>query len=204
MRARMGPYHSHLTAWSVAETLLFFLDDEHPLVEWLADRLSHPTLMWLMETYNTWRSDRRIRIQVDPWDSWNADHTIASIALPVLIQLRANGHGSPHVDDEDVPEHLRLNLTEEQIANGETGEGEAFHDRWHWVMDEIIWALTQVVNDDSDDEFYHWEEKMSDEPEDWETMSRRLTVDHEGLQAHQDRINRGLRFFGKYFQALWD
>ena len=46
-------------------------------------------------------------IKLDRWDTWSMDHTLADIILPMLKQLRDTKHGSPMVDDEDVPEHLR-------------------------------------------------------------------------------------------------
>jgi hypothetical protein len=35
------------------------------------------------------------------------DHTLSHIVLPMLKQLKKDKHGSPLVDDEDVPEELR-------------------------------------------------------------------------------------------------
>jgi len=29
-------------------------------------------------------------------------------------------------------------------------------------------------------------------------------LDREGLKAHNDRIDNGLKLFGKYFRTLWD
>ena len=32
----------------------------------------------------------------------------------------------------------------------------------------------------------------------------KIKVDHEGLDAHNERIKNGLRLFGKYYRTLWD
>ena len=33
---------------------------------------------------------------------------------------------------------------------------------------------------------------------------KKLKVDHEGLDAHNKRMENGFRLFGKYYQNLWD
>ena len=50
---------------------------------------------------------RKVEIEIHKYDSWNADHTLALIALPLIKQLKETKHGSALVDDEDVPEDIR-------------------------------------------------------------------------------------------------
>ena len=57
------------------------------------------------------------------------DHTLAQIALPMLYQLAKTKHGSPLVDIEDVPFELQGDYED------------AVHDRWDWVMSEMIFAF---------------------------------------------------------------
>ena len=52
-------------------------------------------------------SERKIDVQLDKFDTWNMDDTLAHIILPMLKQLKETKHGSHIVDDEDVPEELR-------------------------------------------------------------------------------------------------
>jgi hypothetical protein len=33
---------------------------------------------------------------------------------------------------------------------------------------------------------------------------KQMIVDKEGLEKHQDRVDNGLRLFGKYYENLWD
>ena len=49
---------------------------------------------------------QRKSIKIDPWDTWNMDHTLAEIILPMLKQLRKTQLGAPYTDD-DVPEEIR-------------------------------------------------------------------------------------------------
>ena len=50
--------------------------------------------------------ERTINVRIDDFDTWSMDHTLAPIILPMLIQLKETKHGSPKVDDADVP-HLQ-------------------------------------------------------------------------------------------------
>ena len=45
--------------------------------------------------------NRKVDIQIDKWDTWNADGTLAMIIYPMLVQLRDTKHGVPSelVDD---------------------------------------------------------------------------------------------------------
>jgi hypothetical protein len=128
--------------------------------------------------------NRKVKIRIHSYDTWNMDHTLALIILPMLKQLRDTAHGSPEVDLEDVPEPMRL------IDHKEYDYQTCFdfyhepdlqkiqcdiHDRWRWVLDEMIWSFKQVVKDDITKNF-----------------------------NQQERINNGLRLFGKYYQGLWD
>lgn len=134
------------------------------------------------------RSDRKISVKLHKWDSWNADHTLAVIAHPLLIQLKETKHGSPQVDVEDVPHDLKDKDT---------------HRRWDWVLDEIIFAMQEIAKDDNgDSQFYDHSEV--DESKDLMTQVKQIKVDRAGLDAYHKRIQNGCVLFGKYFQALWD
>lgn len=133
-------------------------------------------------------SERKISVKLHKWDSWNADNTIALIAYPLLVQLKATKHGSPNVDLEDVPDDLKDKDT---------------HKRWDWVLDEIIFAMQEIAKDDNgDSQFYDHSEV--DESADFMTQVKQIKVDRVGLEAYHKRVQNGCVLFGKYFQALWD
>lgn len=203
MRVKIRKYPDLITSHRLARWTLFWLHEDHDWIDRLADVYSGmPTLLWLMETHNDWRNRRRISVKIDPWDSWNADHTLAVIALPLLVQLQSTKHGSPWIADEDVPEELRLGDVEWGNLNPQ--QDELAHRRWDWVLSEIIWALEQVVAADATDQFYDWgpEGFVSGAP--LQESLNRLTVDREGLLAHEKRVTNGLRLLGTYWQGLWD
>jgi hypothetical protein len=143
-------------------------------------------------------------IVIHRYDTWNMDHTLALLIVPLLKQLKATKHGAPHVDSEDVPLELAIppNWYEEKYrVNGETDPN--FFKRWDYVMDEMIWAFEQIIDDDAENKFYDHSEVDDNEP-DINKRVKNLKVDDEGLKKYHDRINNGTRLFGKYYRSLWD
>jgi uncharacterized damage-inducible protein DinB len=128
------------------------------------------------------RLERSIKVRIDPSDVWSMDSTLAHIIVPMLRQLKEFSHGSPEVDDNDVPSEL------------EGGEA-----RWSYVLDEMISAFEQKLLDD-------WQAQYFTVVEDDTAMfGIKITdTDQEGLEAHQARMTNGFRLFGKYYEALWD
>ena len=144
--------------------------------------------------------ERKVEIQIDPWDSYNADHNLALIALPLIKQLKETKHGSALVDDADVPEEIRS--TSAAPKENEWDTDEFVHARWDWVLDEILFALEQHTDYDAESKFYD----HSDVNEEDELMVqvRSIKVDREGLDAHQKRVQNGFRLLGCYWTNLWD
>lgn len=83
---------------------------------------------------NRWFSrKRKVKIKYDDYDTWSLDHTLSLIILPGLIQLKETNHGYAIVDSDDLPTACLKD------ASGE--------EQWEWVMDEMIWAFTQLAED---------------------------------------------------------
>ena len=72
-----------------------------------------------IEEYTDNGEDQKVEVQIDPWDTWSMDHTLAPIILPMLIQLKKTMHGYPS------------ELTEEL---------------WNEYLDEMIYAFDSKVN----------------------------------------------------------
>ena len=97
---------------------------------------------------------QEVSVHIDTWDTWNMAETLGEIALPMLKRLKETKHGSPHVDLEDVPEELRLHgdtrneTSQLDLFADEKYDSDcwqAMHDRWDWVMDEMIFAFESIV-----------------------------------------------------------
>ena len=168
------------------------------------------------------RRERPVRVHIDPSDVWDANTTLAHIILPVLEQLRETKQGAPFVDKEDVPKELHdKKLTKKQKENGEVGENHFA--RWDYVLDAMIWSFREIVNDTpGEEEFFtgesdtvwtrvdvHGNEVDKDyDGQIYYRMDRgpndTREIDFEGLDAYNERIDYGLRMFGRYYRGLWD
>jgi hypothetical protein len=218
MKVYLGPYRSWIGPYQIAELLCFWarpVQDEigmdrkpdwvHDFGTWLAEdkngndsRLTR-ICQWLQEhrTRHTW-------IHIDNYDVWGMDHTLAMIIHPMLQKLKVQKHGYGFIDNADVPRELR------STARGARSGLKNSHDwdnyaeaRYSWVLDELIWTFEQLC-DDQDGEGQFFDHTESSKEKDFERSIRKLKVDRVGLKAHQDRIENGLRLFGKYFRTLWD
>jgi len=137
-----------------------------------------------IENYTDDGEDQKIEVQIDPWDTWSMDYTLAYIVLPMLRQLKETKHGAPSVDDEDVPEDLRSTSAPPKENEWDTDE---FHfDRWDWALDEMIYAFDCKANKD---EVY---------------MRFDIKTERDAMEKEQKRISNGFRLFGKYYENLWD
>jgi hypothetical protein len=136
---------------------------------------------WAFDKFG-WSPKVKQNIKIDKWDTWSMDHTLSLIIVPMLKQLKETKHGGPYVYPEDVPAEIRP--TKEELLNYTNNADVDTHwfTRWDYVLDEMIWAFEQKAND-------CWiVDKYS----------------REDQQAHQDRMTKGFKLFGKYYENLWD
>ena len=165
---------------------------------------------------------RKISVRIDREDTWSMDHTLAYIILPMLKQLKGNKHGSPYVESEDVPEHMRLteretavfdhgsydktlNATDEEIE----AASEKFHAQWIWVLDQMIWSFEQEIDEENDHKNYYdpYEPGEIVEEDSLFSKEERLKTgkfNPEKCKAFNQRKQLGFTLFGKYYQGLWD
>lgn len=218
MKVRIGPYRDYWTTQKAEEAWIKFhhgkytwemKEEDFTKLDVAVEKLLLGWYYIFCKPVNFIRGKlpRRISIRIDNYDTWNADHTIALITLPLLKQLQATKHGAPHVDDEDVPVYLRSTAAAPKENEWDTDD--FWHKRWDWVMDELIWTFQQLAHcNDGEDEFYHEEEtiveKDESEKNDFLLRMGRIRIDEDGLRAYHERINNGLRLFGKYYRGLWD
>jgi hypothetical protein len=171
-------------------------------IQWFLDRV-HPKIDY---------------VKIDYWDTWSMDHTLSPIILPMLKQLKEKKHGSPFVDDEDVPDQLKS--TNAPPKEDEYDVDGNHHARWDWVMSEMIFAFTCKTDDSWQDAFRSGKIDMTTVPVDAagnevpkgehkyyqmkDGPNHTYQCDYEGMRVVEARIQNGFRLFGKYYQALWD
>lgn len=201
MKVYISKYRNHwLSPYTILEHVCFwrvFEDYNDPWVEKWAARLEPLCKAW------KWFLDRVhppiTYVEIDYWDTWSMDHTLAHIVVPMLKQLQATKQGSCQVDIEDVPDHLKP--TEPAGPNNGYTDN-TVHERWDWVLGEMIWAFEQKLSDDGDSQFY--DHSGVDPKANINQQVNQMKVDREGLDAWQKRQANGFRLFGKYYQGLWD
>lgn len=242
MKIHIGPYTEWLGPYQLAEKILFWRDkykdkSVYRFGQWLAgdkdlddetlfgEKEDNKSLLYKFLSWVDSKKKRKVKIKIDRYDTWNMDRTLALIILPMLKQLKETKHGSPFVDDEDVPEHLRSTsarpLTDEEKSCGHTDDN--FHLRWDWVMDEMIWSFEQHQPDCDWESKFHTgtsdyrmkkdESRTYPNPETGEEESvyemvegpkHTRVFDRDGYEQYAKRISNGFRLFGKYYQGLWD
>lgn len=216
MRVYIGPYKNWIGPYQIADWLQYIGVSEdtcYKIGSWLAGGEGRDS--WLMKlcTFIHNSSVRNVRVDIDNYDTWNMDGTLAIIILPMLIQLRDTKHGSPGSMDGFQQTSNSAQFCFDFYEEGDTAADEAGHQQWKDIMDEMIWAFEQIQPD------YDWEEQywkvhpkmdMKEYPEDigqtsvpvrWEVQGE---ADWEGMKAHGERIQHGLELFGKYYSNLWD
>lgn len=153
-------------------------------------------------------SIRKNEVKIEYHDTWSADWTIAQIAHPLLVQLKEKKQGAPCVDDEDVPEHLRSYSCAPKENVWDTDAN--WFKRWDYVLDEIIFAMQEVANDNENEPNMY--EKIGDIVTE-ENPDGTFTVVSSGVKRieemvdvntqYHERVRNGCVLFGKYFMNLW-
>ena len=214
MHVYIGPYTNWIGPYQICD-LIFFWTEKYPENEAVESRWDYKMRDALGDLLvDTWVNDfcqwinskkkRKIDVRIDYYDTWGMNNTLALIILPMLKQLRDTKHGSPYVDPEDVP----------HIGKGEETDfghsDDKVHDRWDWVLNEMIYAFEVETDENWDDKFntgvrdVTWEKlpngnfKMVKGPKDT------FNVDYEAMEKDKERRKNGRILFSKYYSGLWD
>jgi hypothetical protein len=101
--------------------------------------------------------------------------------MPLLQEFNKYRNGAPVVDIDDVPDELKVQVFSDPADHCDDN----FFKRWDWVINEIIWTMEQLVNEDDIHNVLQHEDGYDD------------------FLQNQLRMDNGLRLFGKYFRNLW-
>ena len=126
---------------------------------------------------------RKIEVEIEEFDTWNADYTLSLIILPLLKNYKKKSIGCFMVDKEDVPEKIHDSYDEHGFSKK----------AWEWTINQMIFAFDYIIDDQK------LENKLN--PFDWEKdwdkwLEREKKID--------DKVKRGTTLFGKYFRGIWD
>jgi hypothetical protein len=203
------PKDNWISPYTIIEKAMFWrkIDYDEPIVEFWNGILS-PFCSVLFDIRQFFNRDIRY-VKIDTWDAWSLDHTLSPIILPILKELKRIKHGAPHIDDEDVPPKLRANRDARYKSNVDPDlhkisddVDKKFFERFDYILDEMIWTFEQLSMDDHEGQFY--DHSKSKKIKDINKSVRAIKIDKVGLRKHNERIDNGLRLFGKYYRTLWD
>lgn len=163
----------------------------------------------------------RVNVEVDDYDAWNADHTLALIILPILLELKENKMGIPgqfsDVGGESYADQRSFDFYEDSYDEALA----ASERQWSDILDKMIWSFQQIALDEYEQKYHHGEAKydfvksdkqypnpISGQMENtYQMIDRNPTehwFDHVGLALHEERIQEGLDLFAKHFRSLWN
>lgn len=167
-------------------------------------------------------SRRKVKIQIERFDTYSLDHTLAYIIYPALLQLKNSKHGVPNdfvmdIGGGDWEDQNSFDFYRESHSD----VFEQASKRWDEVLDKMIWSFSQLISDDYSSQYHHgvseWDFVESDKQypnpitgkleNTYQMVDRDPTshwFDSEGHKLHEDRIQEGLELFGKYYRGLWD
>jgi hypothetical protein len=127
-------------------------------------------------TFTMWLESRRVSVKIDRWDTYSMDSTLTHIILPMLKQIRTELNGAPLCDYRDAD--ANLHPSDDDLARMELEPGwtdDNYFKRWGNIIDKMIEAF-EIHKDDSD--MYPNGDK-------------------------KEKLENGLRLFGKYYMNLW-
>ena len=165
--------------------------------------------------------DRKLSIEIENFDTWNLDHTLALIILPALLQLKATKHGIPHEFADVGGENY---IDQESFDFYKDSHDWAFDEgvkRWEEALDKMIWSFQQLAIEDYEEKYRHgkgeydfvesdrqYPNPVTGKMEKTYQMVDKNPGEHwfdfAGQTLHEERIQEGLELFGKYYRHLWD
>lgn len=147
-------------------------------------------------------SIRKNVVEIDDYDVWNCDYTLAQIIHPLLVKFKGSTYSYGKIDKQDVPQELHSTYDEHDYS----------HEAFHWVLDEMIFAMQEIANNNENEPPYHTKTGTMEFGEidpkkgtgslifnGWETTPESIASN----KAYHDRVQNGCRLFGLHFQNLW-
>jgi hypothetical protein len=210
MKVVIGPYRSWIGPYQLADLLLHLGvsgDRCRSIGEWLASSWVNTVCEWIHS-----KKHRKIKVQIDKYDTWSMDSTLAIIILPMLKQLKETKHGSPGSMPAFQQTSNDAQFCLDFYEEGDELAWDTGRQQWEAILDEMIWTFEQLQPGyDWEDQYWitHPEMDLDEYPEDEGKTSVPVRwkvegdCDWDGMKAHAARIDAGLVLFGQYYRNLW-
>ncbi|OUW76119.1 MAG: hypothetical protein CBD74_13380 [Saprospirales bacterium TMED214] len=137
---------------------------------------------WLYDWFG-YSPKQSIKINIDTWDTWNMDETLAHIILPMLKQLKKSKHSYPSELENEA--------------------------QWDDIITKMIFSFNSKLHD-WEEQFQSGEHDVvwTKNKDGSQTMDKgpnhTFEIDKKGMKKYKDRIDEGFQLFGKYYENLWD
>lgn len=167
-------------------------------------------------------SSQKINVKIEKFDTWSLDHTLASIILPALIQLKQTKQGVPSEFTSRIGGDFDRNNVFDFIKEDDNEVFDKLCEKWDEILDKMIWSFLQLsIEEDYDSQYHHgklefdWVEsdykytnpQTGKVEKTWQMKDKNPSghwFDYVGQELHDERIQEGLELFGKYYRNLWD
>ena len=129
------------------------------------------------------------KIEVDDWDIWNVDYTLACVIHPVLLKYRENLTGYPELwEDGMITSHnydrqLHFDIFDEKV------ERDYLLKKWKDIVDKMCRAFGMIVEKEA------WEDTWMDK------SYHEHKIEEE---KYYKAVDEGLALFAKHYHNLWD
>lgn len=156
------------------------------------------------------KTNRKVEIFVDDFDTFSLDNTLAKIIYPSLVAFKKARKRMPGVPIEFFDESSELDETGSHTIKA-VDEAEI---RFLDAIDKMIWSMREIAEDyPGESQFFlkngkKWKTVKDKKRTTKKTMARTLVetgteYDVEGHKEYNNRINEGVRLFGEHFRSLW-
>jgi hypothetical protein len=100
-------------------------------------------------------TERKISVQIDDFDTWSLDHTLALIIHPALLKFKEDSLNTGHPCLCDDPSVCTIE-----------GNVCTCSDQWQMILDKMIWSFEQIITDDINsyrlDQYKQYETRMQE------------------------------------------
>lgn len=127
---------------------------------------------------------RKVKIQIDKYDTWSMDHTLSLIIVPMLKQLRDTTNSYP------------ASLSNDDYSNG--------FEEWKKILNEMIWVFEEIAADEEPSFITYCDKDHREAKESPFDKGKYFYYEKEKARLYYKRKKEALALFGKYFEDLWD
>jgi hypothetical protein len=139
------------------------------------------------------------RIEIHPWDTYSAYHTLSLIIYPMLLAFK-----NDVVEKGSVPSDFFQAV---DVSDKTEEEAKAIHDKiysealekWLSVLDKMIWSFGEIKDDyEGEQKFFgiNFDEDITD-------IKDRYDIDNDGLNDYYQKVDEGLALFARHYRSLW-